>query len=664
MCGIAALIRYPNGNIAPDMIRQMTNAIRHRGPDDEGYLLYSKDLNKVIAFGGQDTPVECYESRLPYSPANISKISEISSHQISVLLGHRRLSIVDLSPTGHQPMRPVKGQIWITYNGEIYNYIELRKELEKAGYTFCSQSDTEVILNAYHHWGTACLHKFNGMFAFVIVDLEQNTLFIARDRFGVKPLYLWESPEGFLAIASEIKQFTFLPGWRSKANLSRSVDYLLNGLTDFSNQTLFENVVQLKGGECIECPLDLVKFPSITTWYRLKRTPFKLTFYEGMIRFQALLADSISLRLRADVDVGSCLSGGLDSSSIVCITKRLLNLSNSPAKQKTFSACSHIPRFDERHYMDEVIVHTGVDAHFVTPSLDQLFPMIKEMIWHQDEPFGSTSIFAQYLVFQLAKKANVKVMLDGQGSDENLAGYNSFWPAHLAQLLKNFRWLSFLKEAKILREINPTFELSHSSLLKHMLPFTIKNGLKQLLRKQSWINLPYSDYSIGEAALSFPDNVNHLVDQLSYEQLTRTSLPALLRYEDRNSMAHSIEARTPFLDYRLVEFTFNLPAYHKISEGFTKKVMRAGLNRVLPEKVLTRTDKLGFATAEEVWMCDEKPDLFRREIVQAVEKSQGLISEKAVEMADKMLNKHIPFNWALWRIINFGYWIDTFNVKI
>lgn len=653
------------------MIRKMTNSIKHRGPDDEGFLLFSKNANTAICFGGPDTPINVYQSTLSYTPKteqpDIQEI--IPFNQITLLLGHRRLSIVDLSPSGHQPMRLHEESIWITYNGEIFNHLEIRQELETAGYVFYSQSDTEVILNAYRHWGSACLHKFNGMFAFILVDLDRNQLFVARDRFGVKPLYLWESPQGFLAIASEIKQFTLLPGWLANANVSRCLDYLSGGLTDFSNMTLFDGVIQLRGGEYIECELNLNTPPAPKTWYRLKKTPAHLSFQDAASHFHDLFEDSIRLRLRADVDIGSCLSGGLDSSAIVCMANRLLNRSGKKNdKQKTFSACSHIARFDERHYIDEIISQTGVNGHFVTPGVEDLLPMTKQIVWHQDEPFGSSSIYAQYLVFALAKKAHVKVILDGQGADENLAGYNLFWSAHLAQLLKDFRWPSFFKEVNFSQRMRPSFKISTASLLKQLLPSSLKNPLKILLRTKysispasNWLN--YQEYN-AHVPFSKSDGIDHLVDQLAYDQINHTSLPALLRYEDRNSMAHSIEARTPFLDYRLVEFIFNLPAHYKISDGHTKKVMREGLKGILPEKVRTRLDKLGFATAEEVWMCQEKPKLFRSEIAAAIEKSCGLINPKAINMADNIINKRIPFNWSLWRIINFGYWIETFNVRV
>lgn len=650
----------------------MTNIIAHRGPDDEGFLSVSKNLQKAIHFGGPHTAKEVFESSLPYNLKGKSHVegNNTFDSDISILLGHRRLSIVDLSAAGHQPMCTSDGYIWMAYNGEVYNHPEIRRELTAYGYSFHSQTDTEVILTAYKHWGSACLHKFNGMFAFIIIDLAQKRLFAARDRFGVKPLYFWRSSAGFLAFASEIKQFTTLPGWEAQANLSRSIDYLAYGLTDFSNETLFSKVFQLRGGESIECSLNLFdtfQAPLPKRWYHLNKNPQILTFEEAKAQFYFLFEDAVRLRLRADVDIGSCLSGGLDSSAIVCMMHQLLKEEHlKQGQQKTFSACSHIPRLNERHFMDIVIQKTNVEGHFVIPSLDHLLNTTKQIVWQQDEPFGSSSIFAQYLVFEAAQKAGVKVMLDGQGADELLAGYGEFWMAYLAQMFKAGQWRSLLAEYKAAKQMNSLNRISTIGIFKQLLPSKAKHHLKSVLFNTPLAHFifPWINHHKGYQScyIENPKNVSHQVDQLSFNQLLCTNLPALLRYEDRNSMAHSIEARTPFLDYRLVELIFNLPAHYKISQGYTKKILRETID-IVPEKIRRRTDKIGFATAEEAWMCDENPALFRREIAGAIAKSHGLINAKALQLADDMLFKKIPFDWTLWRIINFGYWMEIYKIK-
>jgi len=266
-------------------------------------------------------------------------------------LGHRRLSILDISPYGHQPLCDSSSRYWIVFNGEVYNYKEIRDELEALGHLFVSGTDTEVILNAYNQWGKDCLNHFNGMWAFIIFDTKNGNLFVSRDRFGVKPLYYWYSPEGFLAFASEIKEFTVLPGWKAKLNGSRAYDFLVSeaGLANHTSETLFQDVYQLRGGEAVEVQVSTLstKLP-IYRWYDLKINKFDITFEEAEKEFLELFQDAIRIRLRSDVPVGSCLSGGLDSSSIVCIVNDILKEEKLEEIQQTFSVCSDVEVFDER----------------------------------------------------------------------------------------------------------------------------------------------------------------------------------------------------------------------------------------------------------------------------------------------------------------------------
>jgi len=266
-------------------------------------------------------------------------------------LGHRRLSILDISPYGHQPLCDSSSRYWIVFNGEVYNYKEIRDELEALGHLFVSGTDTEVILNAYKQWGKDCLNHFNGMWAFIIFDTKNGNLFVSRDRFGVKPLYYWYSPEGFLAFASEIKEFTVLPGWKAKLNGSRAYDFLVSeaGLANHTSETLFQDVYQLRGGEAVEVQVSTLstKLP-IYRWYDLKINKFDITFEEAEKEFLELFQDAIRIRLRSDVPVGSCLSGGLDSSSIVCIVNDILKEEKLEEIKQTFSVCSDVEVFDER----------------------------------------------------------------------------------------------------------------------------------------------------------------------------------------------------------------------------------------------------------------------------------------------------------------------------
>lgn len=633
MCGISALISPHVRNLAS--IGPMTDAIRHRGPDDEGFVVFGRE--------------ETEEFRRP--PPSVQGL---------VAFGHRRLSILDLSDSGHQPMSTLDRRYWIIHNGEVYNYLEIRRELEADGIAFHSGTDTEVILQAYRKWGEECLHRFNGMFAFVIYDQTKRRVFAARDRFGIKPLYYWMSPQGYLALASEIKQFTVLPGWQPQLSGQDIYDFLHWGVTDHRSTTCFADVHQLRGGQSLT--LDVSESLRIKQWYKLESAPGRYSFSEAADRFRELLSDSVSLRLRADVDVGSCLSGGLDSSSIVCLVANQLQAAGVCDSQKTFSACSEEKRFDERSFMEIVANGTEVDARYTYPSLERLFDNMDAITWHQDEPFASTSIYAQWSVFDLVKQSGVKVMLDGQGADEQLAGYHGFFQHRFFDLFRSLRWIRLRKEMQSAKGMH---SLAHPMqlLANQALPNWVRTPLRKVLGKRGpicdWIDFDALGAKEGEP---FGGVRRKSVDEQCRLQLLQSSLPMLLRFEDRDSMAHSIEARTPFLDYRLVEFLIGLPADYKIRSGWTKRVMREGMKGTLPETIRKRVDKIGFATAEEVWMRDKAPQLFRSKVEEVIEESRGILKPQLLSQVDEMLGGRRPFNFLIWRVISFGAWMKAFQV--
>lgn len=593
-----------------------------------------------------------------------------------VALGHRRLSIVDLSSAGRQPMAWADRYV-VTYNGEIYNHIELREELQREGYRFESHSDTEVILAAYDFWGQDCLRRFNGMWAFALYDRRAQTLFLARDRFGVKPLYYWQGADGALAFGSEIKQFVDLPGWAARLNGQRAYDFLNWGVTDHTHETLFDGVHQVLAGHY--AVLDLTQFASgaraggvpargldLKCWYRLAPAVFDGDFAQASVRLRELLEDSIRLRLRADVPVGSCLSGGLDSSSIVCLMKRQLEREGTAFQQHTFSACSTIGKYDESPHIDNVVAATGVASHRTYPMLKDLFPALSAVTWHQDEPFGSTSIFAQWNVFGLAAQQGIKVMLDGQGADEQLAGYHSFFAPRFATLFRSARWLELLREV---RAAGPHHGYGAVFAAKQIGKSLVPRGLRDLARRASgsihnapaWLSL---DRLGAVAGHPFADGGAHeSVQAMSIEQLVRSNLPMLLHWEDRNSMAHGVEARLPFLDYRFVEFALGLPDAYKLSRGVTKRVMREAMHGVLPESVRMRMDKMGFVTPEEVWMREQAPDQFRRAMRDAIDVSGGIITPAALSMLEDVIAGRTPFSFTAWRLVSFGAWMQRFDVR-
>lgn len=654
MCGIAAIFASKTLPEINRHVKKMCDLIQHRGPDDEGYVFFSP--SEALVAGGNETPQDVFNAPFKFCPT--INCDAVNGGQTA--FGHRRLAILDLAPSGHQPMCTEDSQLWITYNGEVYNYLEIRQELQAKGHRFITNSDTEVILQAYKEWGNAAFNRFNGMFAFVIYDRRTRKAVAVRDRFGVKPLYYWISPAGFVALASEIKQFTQLPGWNPVMNGQMVYDFLNWGIMDHSEETFFAGVKQLRGGEFLEfSPLDRSLHPQ--KWYHLNSNPFQGTFAEASENFFNLMEDAVRVRLRADVDVGSCLSGGLDSSTIVCLMDKLLKQQKCGYTQKTFSACSHVARFDERNFIDLVVNATDVEAHYTYPSAEQLFEECEKLAWHQDGPFSSTSIYAQWLVFKLAKEKNIKVMLDGQGADEQLAGYHGFFGNLFWDLWTTFRWKTLASEIKATKEIHQRIR-PFALLANKMVPHPLRQPLRKILNKSStkpdWLNchsLQANDRDPFQSANC------HSVLQQSRQQLLHTSVPMLLHYEDRDSMAHSVESRTPFLDYRLVEFNLSLPSDYKIQNGWTKRILRESMKHTLPEEIRLRRDKMGFVTAEEVWL---KNPSCRIALEKAVEFSQGLLKPSALSLFDQITSNQIPFSYLPWRLISFGLFCKTFQARV
>ena len=670
MCGISALFEPGAPTWLAETAGKMTRIISHRGPDDEGLAFLMPDGGIEVA-GTEQTAAATLAHASPYCPG---KISERPGVRAVFALGHRRLSIIDCSAAGHQPMCDARGLAWITFNGEIYNYIALRAELEGHGHRFNSHADTEIIIAAYLQWGKSCLDRFNGMFAFVILDLRDQSLFIARDRFGVKPLYLWSTPSGGLAVASEIKQFTVHPAWKPRINGQRVYEFLQWGVTDHGAETLFAEVVQLRGGQYLHLRLPGTRESvtperlgrTITQWYSPKPTPFAGSPAQAAGRFLELLTDSVSLRLRADVPVGSCLSGGLDSSSIVCLMTRLLRQQSAVAAH-TFSAYSDTPRFDERRYILEVVAATTAEAYATTPDPEALVGNLRRIAWHQDEPFGSTSILAQWSVFGLAREHGVQVVLDGQGADEILAGYPAYFHRRLAGLLARGQVVPLLRECA---ELNTIARYTWRQHIKALAVLLLPRGLCDTVRRTKGkhpLALPYLELARMGARPRHPFALLPLRDSvgaLSRDQLTTSNLPMLLHWEDRNSMAHGVESRVPFLDYRLVEFCLGLPEEYKIRGAGTKLVLREAMNGILPELIRKRTDKIGFATAEEIWMKDSHRPFFSQVLRLAIEQSDGILSPQLLSYAKRMQTGQIPFNTSLWRCISFGAWMDAYNVAV
>jgi asparagine synthase (glutamine-hydrolysing) len=538
------------------------------------------------------------------------------------------------------------GRYWIVFNGEIYNYIELRAELRSRGYNFRSESDTEVILAAYAAWGEGCLARFSGMWAFALWDSFERTLFCARDRFGIKPFYYaWQ--DGNFAFASEIKSLLPLMASSPSANPGIIYDFLVNGWTDHTQETFFQAIYQLPtahylrlrdGQLTVRCywaldPDRRVELPSDSAYAE---------------QFLALFTDAVRLHLRSDVTVGTCLSGGLDSSSIVHVANRLLIAEHTlPAhlageRQKTFSAAFEDSHFDERPYIDQVLAATGAESNLVFPSGKRLMEVLPDIIWHQDEPFGSTSLFAQWSVMEKVAERRVKVLLDGQGADELLAGYPYYFYYFWGALAQSGKWSTLFQEVAAYHK---KYELSLIHIIlgigKNFVPPCLVRWARRFRREGVnlgivGLNPDFAQQFHQRFSAPYVWRGNRFEDYL-HSSLMAYSLPALLRYEDRNSMAHSIEARVPFLDHRLVEFVFGLPVSQKIRKATTKVVLRQAMQGILPEEVRQRRDKMGFVTPEKHWLNAELGELLNEIAFSPRFAQRGYLDAPQIR---RMINQH------------------------
>lgn len=567
MCGIAGILSTTTTDLRA--IQPMTERLRHRGPDSGALLFTSADtLPRLI------TSDAILSDAIPGTAA----------------LGHRRLSILDVSEHGLQPMQADSGNVWISYNGEVYNYLELRRELQAEGHHFSTGTDTEVILKAYLQWGTGCFERFNGMWALAILDLRTRTLVLSRDRFGIKPLYLNHS-EGKLAFASEIK--ALLQQAKPKLNAASAKSMLEQHLVSHTNETFFQSIEAFPPAHHATIALDGTLAVIPQRYWDYPGGTIDPDDTNARTMFRELLESSIKLHMRSDVPVGSCLSGGLDSSSIVCFADKLLGRDQRPFH--TFTARFKERSIDESPWVDDVNRQIAAHAHSVTPDANDFLADLDKVIWQQDEPFTSTSIYAQWCVMREARRAGIPVLLDGQGADEILCGYRKFYAHYISTLFKQKAWGTLIPEAfGLLIRGDRTF-LRLSDALRY-LPQSVRTDM-QMLETLS------TERYAGLAALPTPSlNAGGTSMARQTLDLTTFSLPALLRFEDRNSMAFSIESRVPFLDHRLVEFSLQLAPHHKMRRGTSKYVMREAVKDTIPASISRRRDKMGFGAPQKQWL--------------------------------------------------------------
>lgn len=638
MCGIAGIINLENKPVDCSLLQKMAGSLSHRGPDDEQFVVFDSTKSRWSLFRRDNSPQ--FEGDIGFS--------------------HSRLSIIDLSSNAAQPMSDEDGQVWIIHNGEVFNYLELKDELLKRGYVFRTSSDTEVILKAYMEWGQDCLSKFNGMWAFVIYDMRKKVIFAARDRFGIKPLF-YHFEKNCFSFASEIKALLLLPWIRRQPHLPAVKDYLYYSRVDTSEFSFFKDIRSLKPGYCFSLHIREKSQILEKKWWDLRDNIQEYQEDEEEIygTFRNLLLESIKLRLRSDVPVGTCLSGGLDSSAIVSLANPLLK----EGFQRTFSILQPTHPQDETPYINRLIDKFNVSAKKKIIDGHDLKKDLKQLIRSHDEPFTSTSMYAQWKVFELAKSSGVTVTLDGQGADETLAGYPYFKMVFWSELLRAARLSTFFKELYLDSKTIPRTGLNFLMAFSGFFPHRKMIGLAKIKDPQyrtSWINKEYfKGVSLPHSTLEkkFASPLN----QRLYEVFSCDGLPALLRYADRNSMAHSLESRMPFMDYRLVSFLFSLPSKFKIRNGFTKFIMRQALKNDVPDFILNRRDKVPFLTSEALWfrkeMKDTITDVFHSESFRS---RPFLIPSKAQLLYKRHLKGEIDASRPLWRILNLELWMREY----
>lgn len=622
MCGITGLLSNAPEGVACGILQGMTAIIAHRGPDGEGHWINAN---------GQ------------------------------VGLGHRRLSIIDLTKGGHQPMHYADMRYTITFNGEIYNYIELRERLSQKGYRFKSASDTEVLMALYDAERENCLASLDGMFAFAIWDEVEQTLFFARDRFGEKPFHYCFEPGKRFLFGSEMKSL-----WA--AGVPKVIDnrmlyrYLVHNEImdeDDLSVTFFENIKRLKPGY-----YGIVHLPSfrlsIKQYWSIEadREAPGQTLEQASEKFRELFFNAVSLRLRSDVPFGSSLSGGLDSSAIVCAINHLTQ--RNGGTMHTFSA--RFPGFkkDEGEHINKVLACTRTIPHFIYPDENDLLSRIKEVAWHQEEPFGSASINVQNEVMKAARESDIKVLLDGQGADEVLAGYHFYFKPFFYELKHRNKavyktQLSKYHQLHATNTINNVvYNDSLKERIKDLMPVTIQKQFREMnnrrkITKGGILNRDFMDANMVGSSKSWTTHKG--LNNSLKTSTTGSGLQELLRYADRNSMQHSVEVRLPFLSHHLVEYIFTLPSEFKMFDGWNKYLMRMALKDILPAEITWRKDKIGYEPPQQQWMDGQRAKEMIRDI------KESLVKDRILDI--NVLNTEIPADSSIyqdtnWKILQVG----------
>jgi len=634
MCGVLGHF-HKKSCLTNEEFRKSLKLIEHRGPDDYGIERHSSSYGELI-------------------------------------LGHNRLSIIDLSQLGHQPMHSSCGNFCIVYNGEIYNFKEIKEELKKLGVKFTSSSDTEVILAAWIHWKEECLNKFLGMFSFAVFDKVEASIFCAVDQFSIKPFYFLVNGSEFI-FSSEIAPILELTDSNAELDVQASYEYLAYGSYDIEERTFIKSIKRIKPGHFMKIKLnDLQSATQVRYWWPSIEKQ-DISFIDAQDKLKSLFEESIRMHLISDVEVAAALSGGVDSSSIVCS----MNLQLNESTFNTFTYASVDDSINEEKWAQIVSESTNTRNHLIRTSSDNLADDLDDLIISLGEPFSSTSTYAQYRVFKKIHENKIKVSLDGQGADEIFAGYQGF-PGHRA--------LSYLDHYNLIGAINfiihwssgPNRSLAYSlaNLFSLFLHPKLKNFFLKVTKKNphpKWLNLRYlretginlhahqDEWAVQSKSRIKDFKGRRLINKLRFETC-KGSLLSLLRHGDRNSMRWSVESRVPFLNKDIVEFIFSLPEEYLISEtGETKSILRAAMREVVPQKILDRKDKIGFSTNDKDYLSSLQNNIERYLLI--AKKIPFLKYEECVSEFNRSLDSDVDINKNIWRLFNLCRWLEL-NPKI
>ena len=672
MCGIAGIYRQDGGPVAISRVRRMAAAMRHRGPDDEGYvgLDVASERSPILA-GGPATPPDARGYPLAYAPPAADPPADAAAR--GLVIGQRRLAIIDLSPRGHQPLASADGSVWLVFGGEIYNHVELRAELMARGHRFQSSSDTEVIAEGYVEWGDDLFRRMNGMWSIALWDARRRRLLLSRDRCGVKPLYV-RFGGGELAFASEIRALLAAGGMPAAVDPGAVRELIADARVDTGERTFFSGIRALPPASFAVVGrdgLDLRRYWHLAAMGAAggKGRPGANGDGAPAEALRALLTDSVRLRLRSDVRVGSCLSGGIDSSSVVALGTRLLG-----GPMDAYSvAYDEGEAYDERRHMQAAVAATGARHHLIVPKGEELLEELFQVAVAQEEPSAGPGIYSQWQVMRLAGEDHAKVLLDGQGADELFGGYFAFYyPPRLRGLLGagDLGAALALARAAVARGHSPLEVVARAAepwipraLFRRGRLYLGAGDWEQALGpelRQAMRESPDASSAFGAMA-SAPFAAPPGLDPLTTRQaadLTSLLLPSLLRYEDRNSMAFSIEARVPFLDYRLIELAFQLSPAEKLHAGETKGVLRRAMRGIVPDAILDRRDKRGFETPVMPWLFRRHLAWLRDLLLSGRAVERGLLDRTAIAATlERNAGGLRGPGHEIWRMVSLELWL-------